>query len=189
MFASSPDNITTVTEHFEGCCFPSQAITDPTRLREPNALLAPRPRHVLVRPGLLDVRGNNRSRPKSHSGGIIHGLLVAQPVLLRRWFLCRHDVGGAVGVGAVVRDNDGLGQLGGEAAGGAEAAGAAHALLEFRDLHHLGGVDALDDELGHAVALGHLEFGLGVVEQQDLDLAAVVGVDDAGARVDEVLGS
>jgi hypothetical protein len=27
-----------------------------------------------------------------------------------------------------------------------------------------------------------------VVEQQDLDLAAVVGVDDTGARVNEVLG-
>ncbi|RYO91341.1 hypothetical protein DL766_001988 [Monosporascus sp. MC13-8B] len=68
-----------------------------------------------------------------------------------------------------------------------EPAGAAHALLELGDLDHLGRVDALDDELGHAVALGHGEVGLRVVEQQDLDGAPVVGVDHARPRVDEVL--
>lgn len=74
------------------------------------------------------------------------------------------------------------------AAGAAKAAGAAHALLELLDLDDLGGVYALDDELGDALALLDLEVGVGVVKEQHLDLAAVVGVDDARARVDEVLG-
>lgn len=69
-----------------------------------------------------------------------------------------------------------------------EPAGATHALVELLDLDHGRRVDALDDELGDAVALLHLVVGLAVVEQQHLDVAAVVGVDDARARVDEVLG-
>lgn len=70
----------------------------------------------------------------------------------------------------------------------AEAAGAAHAFFELGDLNDLGRVDALDDELGHAVALCHGEVSVGMVEQEHLDLAPVVGVDDASARVDEVFG-
>lgn len=73
-------------------------------------------------------------------------------------------------------------------AGAAEAAGAADALLELGDLDHVGGVDALDDELGDAVALADRKVGVAVVEQQHFHLAPVVGVDDARARVDEVLG-
>lgn len=63
-----------------------------------------------------------------------------------------------------------------------------HTLLQLLHLQHLGRVNPLDHELGDAVALGDSEIHVRVVEQQDLDLAAVVGVDDAGARVDEVLG-
>ena len=69
-----------------------------------------------------------------------------------------------------------------------EAASAADALLELLNLDNLGGVDALNDELRDAVALLDLEVGVGMVEEQNLDGAAVVGVDHAGARVDEVLG-
>lgn len=70
----------------------------------------------------------------------------------------------------------------------AEAARAADALLELLHLDHVGGDDALEHQLGDAVALLDLVVGLGVVEEQHLDLPAVVGVDDARARVDEVLG-
>lgn len=73
-------------------------------------------------------------------------------------------------------------------AGAAKAARAADALLELLDLDDVGGHDALQDELRDAVAVLDLVVGVGVVEEQHLDLAAVVGVDDAGARVDEVLG-
>jgi hypothetical protein len=51
------------------------------------------------------------------------------------------------------------------------------------------GVDAFQDKLGDAVALLDLEVGLVVVEKQDLDLAAVIGVNDTCAGIDEVLGS
>jgi hypothetical protein len=51
------------------------------------------------------------------------------------------------------------------------------------------GVDALQDKLSNAVALLDLEVGLVVVEKQDLDLAAVIGVNDTCAGIDEVLGS
>jgi hypothetical protein len=70
----------------------------------------------------------------------------------------------------------------------AKPAGAPHALLELLHLDDIGRVDALEDELGNAVALLDLVVRLGVVEEQHLHLAAVVGVDDARARVDEVLG-
>lgn len=73
-----------------------------------------------------------------------------------------------------------------KAAGGPEATGAAHALLQLGDLDNLRRVDALEHELCDAVALGDGEVSLGVVEEQDLDLAAIVGVDDARAGVDKV---
>ena len=52
---------------------------------------------------------------------------------------------------------------------------------------NLGGVDALNHQLGDPVALGNREVGIGMVEEQHLDLAAVVSVDDASTRVDEML--
>ncbi len=70
----------------------------------------------------------------------------------------------------------------------AEAAGAAHARVQLGDLDHVGRVDALDDQLRDAVALGDGVVGVAVVEEQDLHLPAVVGVDDARARLDRVLG-
>jgi len=70
----------------------------------------------------------------------------------------------------------------------AEPARAAHALLELLHLEHLGRVDALEHQLRDPVALLDGEIGVRVVEEEDLDLAAVVGVDDARARVDEVFG-
>lgn len=88
--------------------------------------------------------------------------------------------------GAVRGNTHGGGELLAEATGGPEAAGAAHALLQLGNLDNLGRVDALEHELGDAVALGDGEIGLGVVEEQDLDLATVVGVDDARAGIDEV---
>lgn len=72
--------------------------------------------------------------------------------------------------------------------GAAKAAGAAHALLQVSDLDNVGSIDALKDELSYAVSLCDGEIGIGVVEEQDLDLTTVVSVDDAGARVNEVLG-
>lgn len=72
-------------------------------------------------------------------------------------------------------------------AGAAKPARTTHALLQLLDLLDLGRHDALQHELRDAVALLDGVVGVGVVEQQHLDLAAVVGVDDARARVDEVL--
>jgi hypothetical protein len=56
-------------------------------------------------------------------------------------------------------------------------------------LHHddIGRVDALDDELRDSVPLLDGKIGVAKVEQNDLERAAVVGVDDAGASVDAVL--
>lgn len=76
----------------------------------------------------------------------------------------------------------------GAVASAAKATGATNALGELLDLDDVGRDDALEDELGDAVAFLDLVVGLGVVEEEHLDLAAVVGVDDARARVDEVLG-
>jgi hypothetical protein len=53
-------------------------------------------------------------------------------------------------------------------------------LVEFTDLLDLDGLDALDDELGDSVAARDVD-GLGGVEvdEDDLDLPAVPGVDRA----------
>jgi len=67
-------------------------------------------------------------------------------------------------------------------------AGTADTLLQLRHLNHIRRVDALQHELGNPIALLNSEIGVGVVEQQHLDGAAVIGVDDPRARVDEVLG-
>ena len=47
---------------------------------------------------------------------------------------------------------------------------------------------SLKDQLRDPISFLDLEVGLGVVEQQDLNLATVVRIDDAGAGVNEVLG-
>ena len=52
-----------------------------------------------------------------------------------------------------------------------------------REAHAL---DALDQQLGHAVARGDRERLVAVVDEHDLDLAAVVAVDDTGEGVDAV---
>ena len=62
-------------------------------------------------------------------------------------------------------------------------------LLELLDLNNLGCVDALEDQLSNAVTLLDLKVGLVVVEEKNLDLATVIGIDNASASVDEVLGS
>lgn len=72
-------------------------------------------------------------------------------------------------------------------ASAAEAASASHALFQLLHLDNLGGIDALENQLCDAVALLDLKVGLSVVEQENLDFAAVVGIDDTGASVDEVL--
>lgn len=73
--------------------------------------------------------------------------------------------------------------------GAAEATGTSNTLLEFLNLDDFRGVDALQDKLSDAVALLDLEVGLVVVEKQDLDLTAVIGVNDTCAGIDKVLGS
>jgi hypothetical protein len=49
-----------------------------------------------------------------------------------------------------------------------------------------GPLDALDQELGHALARGDTERLVSVVDEHDAHLAPVVAVDDAGERVDPV---
>ncbi|KAI6761241.1 hypothetical protein HG531_001794 [Fusarium graminearum] len=69
-----------------------------------------------------------------------------------------------------------------------KAAGTSNTLLKLLDLNNLGCVDALEDELGNAVALLDLKVGVVVVEEKDLDLATVIGINDTSTCVDEVLG-
>ena len=71
--------------------------------------------------------------------------------------------------------------------GAPEPAGTADTLLQHLDLLDLGRDNPLEHQLCDPVPLLDLVVGVGVVEEQHLDLAAVVGVDDARARVDEVL--
>ena len=72
-------------------------------------------------------------------------------------------------------------------ASAAEATRAAHALLQLLDFSNFGSVDPLEHQLRDAVAFFDLVICLGMVEEEYLDLAPVVGVDDTGTGVDEVL--
>lgn len=69
-----------------------------------------------------------------------------------------------------------------------EAAGSSHTRLKLLHDDNFGRVDALDDELGNSITLLDGKIGIAQVEQDDLDLATVVSVDDASARVNAVLG-
>lgn len=69
-----------------------------------------------------------------------------------------------------------------------KAAGTSNTLLKLLDFNNLGCVDALEDELGNAVTLLDLKVGVVVVEEKDLDLATVIGINDTSTCVDEVLG-
>lgn len=55
------------------------------------------------------------------------------------------------------------------------------------DLDDVRSDDALEDELGDAVSLCDLVVLIAQVEQEDVDLATVVGIDHACARVDHEL--
>lgn len=72
--------------------------------------------------------------------------------------------------------------------GASKPASTANALLELLDFDDLGGIDALEDQLGDPVAFLDGEIDIAVVEEEDLDLAPVVRVNDARTSVDEVLG-
>jgi hypothetical protein len=78
--------------------------------------------------------------------------------------------------------------LGTEAARAPEAASAPDGVGQLADDDDVRGVDALEHELGDAIAGLDGEVGVAEVEEDDLDGPAVVGVDDAGAHVDAVLG-
>ena len=69
-----------------------------------------------------------------------------------------------------------------------ETTSTSNTLLELLDLNNLGCVDALEDQLSNAVTLLDLKVGLVVVEEKNLDLATVIGIDNTSASVDEVLG-
>jgi hypothetical protein len=69
-----------------------------------------------------------------------------------------------------------------------EPTSTSNTLLELLDLNNLGCVDALEDKLGNAVTLLDLKVGLIVVEKKNLDLSAVIGINDTSTGVDEVLG-
>lgn len=63
-----------------------------------------------------------------------------------------------------------------------------HRLHKLINLPNLRCVDALENQLSDAIMHLDLEIDVRVVEEQDLYLAAVVGVDHAGTCVDKVLG-
>lgn len=63
---------------------------------------------------------------------------------------------------------------------------APHALLQLGDLDDLRRIDTLEHQLRDAIVQGDGKVRGRVVEQEHFDLAAVIGVDDAGARVDVV---
>src|SRR5688572_23004812 len=71
-----------------------------------------------------------------------------------------------------------------QAPGVAVAAAAAGRVVEDGDLGELGAGDRAEDELGDAVPGAHEDLLLPVVDEQDLDLAAVVAVNGAGAVED-----
>lgn len=72
-------------------------------------------------------------------------------------------------------------------AGRSKAACTPLCFIQSVDLDDVGHRDPLQDELGDAVADVDLELAIAKIEEDDADLAAVIGVDDAGADVDAVL--
>src|SRR5438874_11034769 len=63
----------------------------------------------------------------------------------------------------------------------AEPTGAARGALQLVDVHELRSRDGRDDELRDAPAARQLDALLAEIDEDDADLAAVVGVDRAGA--------
>lgn len=70
----------------------------------------------------------------------------------------------------------------------AESASTTNTLLQLLDFLDLGSDDALQHQLGNPVPLLHFVVCIGMVEEQDLDLAAVISVDDSRPGVDKVFG-
>jgi hypothetical protein len=62
-------------------------------------------------------------------------------------------------------------------------------LLEFSDNDYIRRMDALDDQLGDAIAFFDREVGVAEVEQNHLDFASIVDINDSSTYIDAVLGS
>lgn len=69
-----------------------------------------------------------------------------------------------------------------------ESASTTDALFEFLYDNHIRGIDPLNDELRNAVTLLDREVGVAEVEEDDLDLASVVGINDTSTGVNAMLG-
>ena len=72
-------------------------------------------------------------------------------------------------------------------AGAPESPRAPLRVRQLLHLHRRDHADLLEDQLGHAIAHLHDEVLPSEVEEDDADVAAVVGIDDAGAAVDHLL--
>ena len=62
------------------------------------------------------------------------------------------------------------------------------ALLQLLHLHNLRRVNPLQNQLCNTIVLLNHKVDIAVIEQQNLDLSSVIRINDAGSRVDEVLG-
>ena len=68
-----------------------------------------------------------------------------------------------------------------------EATSSSFSLAELCNLHQISWCILLNDQLGHTISLFDLEvICLAQIEEQDLDLAPVVAIDDASAHIDAV---
>ena len=73
-------------------------------------------------------------------------------------------------------------------AGGAETVTVAVGVVQIVHGQKFHGFHFLDEQLGDAVALLDEMFAVGMIEQEDFDFPAVLGIDDARAAIEAVLG-
>ena len=69
--------------------------------------------------------------------------------------------------------------------GGSKSACPSLGVLELLDLLKFGEGNPLDNELADPLSLLNLEVFISKVEEENLDLAPVVGIDHAGSNIDE----
>ena len=76
----------------------------------------------------------------------------------------------------------------GKLPGAAKATHTPNTLLQLLHLNNFRIPDSLNDKLSDAISLLHLEVLLAVIEEKNLYLATVVGIDNTSPGIDEILG-
>ena len=131
----------------------------------------------------VDISMSNRKRPISsslwraiHISSIFHGPVPSRTPSIKSYLCHKRNHSSKATIRSLLTSTS-------------KPPSTSNALLQFLDLNHFRCIDPLQYQLCHTVSLLDLEILLAVVEQQNLDLATIIRVNDSSTSINHMLGS